>query len=103
MQFDARGATFGLVAALVVGLVFGLVPAWQATSGSLAATLASESRSTTGGRRVRSILVSGEVAAAVLLLCGAGLFVRTLLALVRVDPGYRADASAIMTLDFSLD
>jgi putative ABC transport system permease protein len=103
LQFDVRVAAFGLVAAVVVGLVFGLVPAWQATSGSLVTTLASESRSTTGGRRFRSALVSGEVAAAVLLLCGAGLFLRTLLVLVNVDPGYRADASTIMTLDFSLD
>src|SRR6185436_19431763 len=62
-----------------------------------------ESRTTTRGRRFRSVLVSGEVAAAVLLLCGAGLFLRTLLVLVGVDPGYRVDASRVLTLDFSLD
>jgi putative ABC transport system permease protein len=39
----------------------------------------------------------------VLLLCGAGLFLRTLLVLTNVDPGYRVDASRVMTLDFSLD
>jgi putative ABC transport system permease protein len=103
LEFDARVVVFGLAAAVVVGIVFGLVPAWHATSGSLVRTLASESRTTTGGRRFRSVLVSGEVAAAVLLLCGAGLFLRTLLALVNVDPGYRVDASRVMTLDFSLD
>jgi len=104
LQFDVRVAVFGLTAALLVGVAFGLVPAWHATSsGSLLRTLASESRTTTGGRRFRSLLVSGEVAAAVLLLCGAGLFLRTLLVLVSVDPGYRADASTVMTLDFSLD
>jgi putative ABC transport system permease protein len=103
LQFDARVAAFGLAAAMLTGLVFGLVPAWQATSGSVVKALASESRTTTRGRRFRGVLVSGEVAAAVLLLCGAGLFLRTLLALVNVDPGYRADASTVMTLDFSLD
>jgi putative ABC transport system permease protein len=103
LEFDSRVVVFGLVAAALVGIVFGLVPAWQATSGSLVKTLASESRTTTRGRRFRSVLVSGEVAAAVLLLCGAGLFLRTLLVLVNVDPGYRADASQVMTLDFSLD
>ena len=90
-------------AAVLVGIVFGLAPAWHATSGSLLRALASESRTTTGGRRFRSVLVSGEVAAAVLLLCGAGLFLRTLLVLVNVDAGYRVDASRILTLDFSLD
>jgi putative ABC transport system permease protein len=103
LAFDARVAAFGLVAALVVGVVFGLVPAWQATSGSLLKTLATESRTATGGRRFRSVLVAGEVAAAVLLLCGAGLLLRTLLVLVTVDTGYRADASQVITLDFSLD
>ncbi|HEV8396246.1 MAG TPA: ABC transporter permease [Vicinamibacterales bacterium] len=103
LQFDARVAAFGIAAALLVGIVFGLAPAWHATSGSLLRALSSESRTTTGGRRVRSVLVSGEVAAAVLLLCGAGLFLRTLLVLVSVDPGYRVDASRVLTLDFSLD
>jgi putative ABC transport system permease protein len=103
LAFDARVAVFGLAAALVVGIVFGLAPAWQATSGSLLRTLATESRTATGGRRFRSVLVAGEVAAAVLLLCGAGLFLRTLLVLVSVDTGYRADASRVITLDFSLN
>jgi putative ABC transport system permease protein len=103
LAFDARGAAFGLAAATVVGIVFGLVPAWHATSGSLLTTLATESRTSTGGRRFRSIVVAGEVAAAVLLLCGAGLLLRTLLVLVNVDTGYRVDAARILTLDFSLD
>ena len=103
LAFDARVVVFGLTAAALVGIVFGLAPAWQATSGSLVKTLASESRATTRGSRFRSVLVSGEVAAAVLLLCGAGLFLRTLLVLVGVDPGYRVDASRVLTLDFSLD
>ena len=52
--------------------------------------MASESRSaTSSGGRLRSLLVSGEVAAAVLLLCGAGLLLQTLLTLVGGDTGYR--------------
>jgi putative ABC transport system permease protein len=103
LAFDARVAAFGLAAALVVGLVFGLAPAWQATSRSLLGTLATESRTSTGGRRFRSTLVAGQVATAVLLLCGAGLLLRTLLVLVSVDTGYRVDASRVLTLDFSLN
>ena len=103
VDFNARVAVFGLAAAVLVGVVFGLVPAWQATSGSLVTTLATDSRTSTGGGRFRRALVSGEVAAAVLLLCGAGLLVRTLLVLVNEDTGYRVNSSRVLTLDFSLD
>jgi putative ABC transport system permease protein len=102
LTFDARVALFGLAAAVLVGIVFGLVPAWHATSGSLLRTLGTDSRTSIGGGRFRSALVSGEVAAAVLLLCGAGLLLRTLLVLVNVDTGYRVDDSRVLTLDFSL-
>ena len=58
LAFDARVAAFGLVAAVVVGIVFGLAPAWHATSGSLLQSLATESRTSTGGGRFRSALVA---------------------------------------------
>ena len=102
-SFDLRVVLFGLVAALAVGVVFGVVPAWQATGLSLARVMASESRSTTsGGRRLRGLLVSGEVAAAVLLLCGAGLLIQTLLTLLRSETGYRSASESVLTLDFSV-
>jgi putative ABC transport system permease protein len=101
--FDLRVMLFGLAAALVVGIVFGVVPAWQATGGSLAGVMASESRSsTTTAGRLRRLLVAGEVAAAVLLLCGAGLLLQTVLMLVRGDEGYRAASESVLTLDFSV-
>ena len=101
--FDVRVVLFGLAAALAVGVVFGVIPAWQATGGSLAGVMASESRSATStGRRFRSLLVSGEVAAAVVLLCGAGLLLQTLLKLVGGDTGYRATSESVLTLDFSV-
>jgi putative ABC transport system permease protein len=87
-----------------VGVVFGVIPAWQATGGALAGVMASESRSTTSAsRRFRGLLVSGEVAAAVVLLCGAGLLLQTLLKLVGGDTGYRAASESVLTLDFSVD
>ena len=101
--FDVRVVLFGLAAALAVGVVFGVIPAWQATGGALAGVMASESRSTTSAsRRFRSLLVSGEVAAAVVLLCGAGLLLQTLLKLVGGDTGYRAPSESVLTLDFSV-
>jgi putative ABC transport system permease protein len=48
------------------------------------------------------VLVAGEVACAVVLLCGAGLLLRTLAALDTFDPGYRVDSDSVLTLDFSL-
>ena len=102
-QFSADLRLFGLAAALAVGVVFGVIPAWQATGGSLAGVMASESRSSTStSRRFRSLLVAGEVAAAVVLLCGAGLLLQTLPKLVGGDAGYRAPSESVLTLDFSV-
>ena len=102
--FDARVVMFGLAAALAVGVVCGMMPAWQATGAPLAGVMASEGRSTTSAsRRFRSLLVSGEVAAAVVLLCGAGLLLQTLLKLVGGDAGYRAPGESVLTLDFSVN
>jgi putative ABC transport system permease protein len=101
--FDSRVVIFCAVAAGLVGVLFGVVPAWQATRVSLLQAISSESRSATSrGGRVRQVLVAGEVAAAVVLLCGAGLLLRTLLVLDNVDTGYRADGDSVLTLDFSV-
>ena len=101
--FDMRVVLFGLAAALIVGLVFGVVPAWQATGTSLAGVMSSGSRSATAtGRGLRSLLVAGEVAAAVLILCCAGLLLQTLLTLVSGDAGYRSASDSVLTLDFSV-
>jgi putative ABC transport system permease protein len=102
--FDLRVVLFAVAAALVVGVAFGLVPAWQATGTSLVGVMASESRSATaaGSSRLRSLLVASEVAAAVLLLCGAGLLLQTVLTLVRGDTGYRSTSESVLSLDFSV-
>ena len=100
---DARVVLFGLGAALGVGVVFGLVPAWQATAASLTSVMGSEGRSVTSrGGRMRRLIVSGEVAAAVMLLCGAGLLLKTVLTLVGGDTGYRSASESVLTLDFSV-
>jgi putative ABC transport system permease protein len=91
LSFDVRVAAFCAAAASLVGLLFGLAPAWHASGMSLVQAVTAESRTTTRGGRLRNLLVAGEIAAAVLLLCGAGLLLRTLLAVENVDAGYRAD------------
>jgi putative ABC transport system permease protein len=100
LEFDTRVAAFCAVAALAVGLVFGLAPAWQATGLASSHAMTSDGRGTTGrGGRLRALLVVGEVATAVVLLVGAGLLLRTLLALEQVDRGYRADRVLTMMVD----
>ncbi|MEZ5320232.1 MAG: ABC transporter permease [Vicinamibacterales bacterium] len=98
--FDARVVVFCAMAAVVVGVVFGLAPVWQSTTTRSARTMASDGRGTTGrGSRLRGLLVAGEVATAVLLLFGAGLLLRTLVAVDTVDRGYRAGSVLTMMVD----
>ncbi len=82
------GFTFGL--AVLTGLVFGLAPAFTSTRADLAPTLKSESTAVLGGRgRMRKALVASQVAVSLLLLLGAGLFIRTLSNLTTVNLGIK--------------
>ena len=101
LAFDARVVTFCVAATLLVGVLFGLAPAWQAMGTSLVQVMSAESRAATRhGRALRATLVIGEVAAAVLLLCGAGLLLRTLMNLEGVDSGNRA--RNVLTMEVNL-
>jgi predicted permease len=78
-------------AAVLTGLFFGIVPALQSARPDLAGSLKEGGRSTTAGGRaqhLRSVLVVAEVALAVILLVGAGLFTGSFVKLMRVDPGF---------------
>jgi putative ABC transport system permease protein len=91
LAFDQRVLMFSVATAFLVAILYGLAPAWQATSTTLANIMSLDSRTATGGNsRLRRGLAITEVAAAVLLLCGAGLLLRTLLTLQDVEPGHRA-------------
>lgn len=100
LAFDWRVAGFCAAAALLVGLLFGIAPAWQAASLSSSEGMGADPRTTTGGGgRLRSLLVVGEVATAVLLLFGAGLLLRTLVAVDSFDRGYRAESVLSLLVD----
>jgi putative ABC transport system permease protein len=100
---DGRVVAFCVAMTCLVGVLFGLAPAWQATGLSLVQALTSEGRTSTGrGGQFRRVLAAAEVAAAVLVLCGAGLLLRTLLAIDSSDQGYRAESERVLTLDFVL-
>jgi putative ABC transport system permease protein len=100
LGFDLRVAAFCAATAVLVGLIFGVLPALRATDFSLTEAIGSDSRTVTGsGGRLRGLLVVGEVALAVLLLFGAGLLLRTLIAVEGFDRGYRADSVLSMLVD----
>lgn len=90
---DARALFFAIVAASVSGAVFGLIPGLHAARADVAQVLRRSGPSTTsfGGARTRAILVTLEMALAVVLLAGAGLLLESLTHLLRVDPGIRPD------------
>lgn len=93
----ALGWSLGLT--VLTGLVFGLAPALFTTDRQLADPLRLSGGSTRPGpARVRTALVIGEVALSVALLVGAGLLVRTLAGLQRIDLGYNPAGLTAVTL-----
>lgn len=85
---------FSAGALLLTGLLAGLLPALQASRADLAASMKDESRGASASRdraRLRGLLVVAQVAAAVLLLIGASLLVRSFVRLASVNPGFNPD------------
>ncbi|MGH9838933.1 MAG: ABC transporter permease [Blastocatellia bacterium] len=85
---------FTLAVAVGAGLVFGLVPAWQATRSDLNQTLREGGRGALGnarGNRLRGALVVAEVALSLAPLVGAGLLLKSLNLLLGVDAGFKAE------------
>ena len=88
---DWRVLAFALAVSLLTGILFGLAPALQSTRPELAGTLKDQVGSIAGGTSVglRKMLVAAQVSLSLLLLIGAGLFIRSLSNLKDLDPGFR--------------
>ena len=101
---DARILVFTFALSALTGILFGFVPAWQATSPGLAATLKDQADHVPGGGhvRMRRVLVVSQVALSLLLLIGAALFTRSLHNLKNVDLGFRRDHLLSFSVDPSL-
>ena len=94
VRIDTTVMAFTALAAILAGILFGIAPAWQISRLDRFDALKEGGRSGTAGlarQRLRAGLVIGEVALALVLLVGAGLFLRSLASLQDVNPGFQAN------------
>jgi putative ABC transport system permease protein len=95
-----------MVVAISTGILFGLVPALQATRLDLASAMKDDNRSASGSpgrRRLRDVLIVVEVALAFVLLVGSGLMMRSFFRLMNVDAGFDSTNLLTMRLPISTD
>ncbi len=102
VRIDGAALGFTLLAAMLTGVLFGLLPALQVRSFAVADGLKENNRGSSGGRRqswIRNGLVVSEIAFACALLVGAGLLMRSFLRVMDVDPGFQAEGVASIRVD----
>src|SRR5262249_22824845 len=103
VSVDWRVLAFTTAVSLTTGLIFGLFPALRASRADLSTTL-KESGGQSGGsirhNKARALLVVSGMGLALVLFGGAGLFIRTFVALRAVNPGF--DAHQVVTMSMSL-
>jgi putative ABC transport system permease protein len=97
---DYRVLTFAVGVSALTGILFGIVPALQASKLDVTSALKEGGRGAEGHRRTtaRSLLLIGEVALSLMLLVGAGLLIKSFLRLQEVRPGFNAHHVLVATL-----
>jgi putative ABC transport system permease protein len=105
---DGRVLAFTFAVSILTGILFGLAPALRAARVDINSTLKAGGRNAQGDgglgssrRRLRSLLVVGEVAISMVLLVGAGLLIRSFVRLQSVSPGFHPDGVVSMRLGAS--
>jgi predicted permease len=91
LSLNWRVLAFTLAVSLLTGVLFGLAPAWRATSQDLTTALKQSRRTTGAVSRLSKGLIVVQVALSLLLLVGAGLFIRTLYNLQQVNLGFNQE------------
>jgi predicted permease len=103
IHMDTRVLLFSLVVSVLTGLVFGMAPVWITARADVAGALKESGRSTTAsamGHRLRKILVTSELALALVLLVGAGLLIKGFSRLRSFNPGF--NSANVMTMYLQL-
>src|SRR5262245_4553321 len=98
LNVNWRVLAFTLLVSCLTGVLFGLAPAWRATSLDLATALRQSRRTTGRVSRLSKGLIVAQVALSLLLLVGAGLFLRTLYNLQRVNLGFNQENLLVFKL-----
>ncbi|HYL77729.1 MAG TPA: ABC transporter permease [Bryobacteraceae bacterium] len=93
---DARAVGFTMLISLLTGILFGLAPAWHASRTDVNSLLKEGSRGVSTRSRLRSVLVVAQVSAALILLVGAGLLIRSFYEIEHIDAGF--DPEHVMTM-----
>jgi len=105
-RIDLRSLLFTVALSFLTGIVFGLLPALQASKLDLVTALKDDSQSNWRGSRkftLRNVLVAGQIALSVVVLINAGLCVRSLQKLNAIDPGFQPSKILVMSMDLELN
>jgi predicted permease len=101
-DLDGRTLAFTSVVALVAAMICGLMPALATSKADVVSTLKNEGESVSGRTRLRHAFVVSQVALSVVLIAGAGIFVRALQKAATIDPGFTISGIEIADVDVSL-
>jgi predicted permease len=100
LTIDRRVFLYAIGVSVLTGIIVGLVPAMLAARRSVASSLRAGGSNVTHAPRLRQILLISQVAMTVVLLCGAGLLARTVIALNRANAGF--DKHGVLTMNVIL-
>ena len=102
IDIDNSVMVFALAVSLLTGVVFGVLPALQASKPDLSGSLKEGGRGGSEGkkkRRARELLVVSEVALSLMLLCGAGLLIKSMVRLQSTDVGFQTESLLVMRME----
>ncbi len=101
VSVDWRVLLYSFALSVVSGLLLGMAPAWAASRSLLSNALKGEDALARPGRRLslRNLLVVGQIAMSLVLLCLTGLFLRSLESAANIDIGFRSQNLLLMSVD----
>jgi len=102
LMLDARALAFTTALSFAAAMLCGLVPAFHASKRDVVSSLKVDANASPERQRLRNLFVVAQVALSVVLVVGAGLFVRALQRANRIDPGFDASGVELASLDLSL-